>query len=141
MNQLAAHTFGIPGVAISLWRRALRQEPDRAAADKAPEDTCQGLETTLWVLPWDKLTHPSLTAPVSSETSIVLHTLLLHNGLSQEVLAEILPFSTHGVTRAVWSLKDADLIEKADGRWNVSPGGYPMVRRYLNGEGYLTDSF
>lgn len=141
MNQLAAHTFGIPGIAISLWRKALRQEPDRAAGDEAPVNTCQGLETTLWVLPWDKLTHPSLTAPVSSETSIILHTLLLHNGLSQEALAEILPFSTHGVTRAVWALKDAGLIEKADGLWIVSPGGYPMVRKYLHGEGYLTDSF
>lgn len=141
MNQLAAHSFGIPGIALSLWRKALRQEPDRDAAEQAPVDSSHKLETTLWVLPWDKLTHPSLPSPVSPEASIILHTLLLHNGLNQEVLAEILPFPTHGVTRTVWALKDAGLVEKDKGLWNVSPGGYPIVRRYLDGEGYLTDSF
>ena len=141
MNQLAAHSFGIPGIALNLWRKALRQEPDRAAVDEAPVDSSQSLETTLWVLPWDKLTHPSLPSPINSEASIILHTLLLHNGLNQGVLAEILPFPTHGVTRAVWALKDAGLIETANGLWNVSPAGYPIVRSYLHGEGYLTDSF
>ncbi len=141
MNQLAAHSFGIPGIALSLWRKALRREPDRDAAEQASVDSSQSLETTLWVLPWDKLTPPSLPSPISSEASIILHTLLLHNGLDQGVLAEILPFPIHGVTRAVWALKDAGLVEKDNGLWNVSPAGYPVVRRYLHGEGYLTDSF
>jgi len=70
-----------------------------------------------------------------------LHSLLLHNGLSQAVLVEILPFSPNVITRTALVLKDAGLIEEHQGLWNVSPAGYPIVRQYLNGEGYLTDQF
>jgi predicted transcriptional regulator len=70
-----------------------------------------------------------------------LHNLLLHNGLSQAILSEILPFSPHVITSTARVLKDAGLVEKNQGLWNVSPSGYPIVRQYLNGEGYLTDSF
>jgi len=54
---------------------------------------------------------------------------------------EILPFSPNVITRTALVLKDAGLIEEHQGLWNVSPAGYPIVRQYLNGEGYLTDQF
>ena len=99
------------------------------------------MKSTIWVLPWDKLDHPALPSSISPESSILLHSLLLHNGLSQEVLAEILPFSPNVIIRMALVLKDAGLIEENNGQWKVSPSGYPIVRLYLNGEGYLTDQF
>lgn len=99
------------------------------------------MNTTIWVLPWNKLDHPVLPSPISPESSILLHNLLLHNGLSQRVLAEILPLPPNVITRTALVLKNARLIEEDQGLWKVSPAGYPIVRQYLNGEGYLTDQF
>jgi hypothetical protein len=141
IDQLSAHSRGIPGIALCLWRKALRMEPDKTMADTSLSQTPSDMKTTIWVLPWDKLNHPALPSPISPESSILLHSLLLHNGLSQAVLAEILPFSPSVITRAALVLKDAGLIEEHQGLWNVSPAGYPIVRQYLNGEGYLTDQF
>jgi hypothetical protein len=116
-------------------------EPDKKMTDTSLSETPSDMKTTLWVLPWNKLCHPALPSPISPETSILLHSLLLHNGLSQTILAEILPFSPHVITSTALVLKDAGLIEENQGLWNVSPAGYPVVRQYLNGEGYLTDPF
>ncbi|MBN1932077.1 MAG: hypothetical protein JW786_10770 [Desulfobacterales bacterium] len=141
INQLAAYSRGIPGIALCLWRKALRKEPDKTVTDKTLSETPSDIKTTIWVLPWNKLEHPTLPCPISPESSIFLHSLLLHNGLSQSILAEILPFSSNLITRILLVLKDAGLIEENDGLWKVSPSGYPIVRSYLNGEGYLTDQF
>jgi hypothetical protein len=141
INQLAAHSRGIPGIALCLWRKALRKEPDKTMTDTSLSETQSDMKSTIWVLPWDKLDHPALPSSISPESSILLHSLLLHNGLSQEVLAEILPFSPNVIIRMALVLKDAGLIEENNGQWKVSPSGYPIVRLYLNGEGYLTDQF
>ena len=109
--------------------------------DKTLSETQTDIKTTIWVLPWNKLEHSTLPCPASPESSILLHSLLLHNGLSQSILAEILPFSSNVIKRMVLMLKDAGLIEENEGRWKVSPSGYPIVRLYLNEEGYLTDRF
>lgn len=141
IDQLSAHSRGIPGIALCLWRKALRMEPDKKITGTSLSETPSDMKTTLWVLPWNKLSHPALPSPISPETSILLHSLLLHNGLSQTILAEILPFSPHVITSTALVLKDAGLIEENHDLWNVSPAGYPIVRQYLNGEGYLTDPF
>ena len=141
IDQLAAHSRGIPGIALCLWRKALRKEPDKTISDTALSETPSDMKTTLWVLPWEKLDPPALPSPISPESSILLHSLLLHNGLSQAMLAEILPFSPNVITRMALLLKDAGLVEENENLWQVTPSGYPIVRQYLNGEGYLTDQF
>jgi len=141
IDQLSAHSRGIPGIALCLWRKALRKVPDKTMTDTSLSETPSDMKTTLWVLPWDKLNHPALPSSISPESSILLHSLLLHNGLSQAILAEILPFSPNVITRMLLVLKDAGLIEENEGLWQVSPSGYPIVRQHLNGEGYLTDQF
>jgi hypothetical protein len=141
IDQLSAHSRGIPGIALCLWRKALRMEPDKTMIDTSITKVPSDMNTTIWVLPWNKLDHPVLPSPISPESSILLHNLLLHNGLSQRVLAEILPLPPNVITRTALVLKDARLIEEDQGLWKVSPAGYPIVRQYLNGEGYLTDQF
>ena len=141
INQLAAHSRGIPGIALCLWRKALRKEPDKTMTDTSVSETPSDMKTTLWVLPWDKLDHPVLPSAITPESSILLHSLLIHNGLSQAVLGKILPFSPNVIRNMAVVLKDAGLIEENEGLWKVSPSGYPIVRLYLNGEGYLTDQF
>jgi len=141
INQLAAHSRGIPGIALCFWRKALRKEPDKTMTNTSLSETPSDMKTTLWVLPWDKLDHPVLPSSISPESSILLHNLLLHNGLSKGVLAKILPFSSNVITKMALVLKDAGLVEENEGMWKVSPLGYPIVRQYLNGEGYLTDQF
>jgi hypothetical protein len=141
MNELAAHSFGIPGIALSIWKTALKKEPEKTLVDKLGVDTATDVKSTIWVLPWDKLDPPVIPSEINPESAILLHNLLLHNGLSQSMAEEMLPFSNHGVTRMAMVLKDAGLMVENDGLWQVSPRGYPVVRRYLDGEGYLTDRF
>lgn len=141
MNQLAAHSFGIPGIALSIWRKALKKEPEKTMTDPLDLKTPADMRSTIWVLPWDKLNQPVILSDMNPDSGILLHSLLLHNGLSQAMAAELLPFSGNGVTRMAMALKEAGLISENEGLWRVSPLGYPMVRGYLDGEGYLTDRF
>ena len=136
IRHLAGFSRGIPGVALALWARALRN---------TPESIDQKLEidpaNTIWVHPWEKMHRPSMPSAPGSETSIVLHSLLIHNGLSMEMLNRLLTLPPHGVEQAIRMFADNELVESADGVWRVSAAGYPAVRQYLNGEGYLVDEF
>lgn len=141
LKHLAAYSRGIPGVALDLWRSALRRGPEAGlAAQKEAEATCE-LGTTIWVLPWDEVRKPALPLGFGSEHALLLHTLLIHDGLPAAVATELLPFSADLATRARMDLLGSGLMEDDGETWRVSAAGYPCARGYLDGEGYLTDNF
>ena len=140
INQLAARSFGIPGIALEIWRRALKREPDQTAGDQASEtETADGI--TIWVEPWEKI--PSLVVPsnLGSASPVLMHSLLIHNGLPRDLVVDLLPFSATETGRTLLALTDAGIVENHQGELKISARWYPSVKAYLNGEDYLTDQF
>ena len=70
---------------------------------------------------------------------LVLHTVLLHDSLSEQPLTQLLPLSSFAVIKLLNRLKKAGLLESFSGGWRVTPLGYPAVRQSLAVEEYLVD--
>ena len=136
IRDLAGFSRGIPGVALALWARALRNAPE-AVDEKLAHDPAN----TIWVTPWEKIQLPSMPSAQGSDLSVVLHTLLIHNGLNMEMLNRLLTLPPDGVEKAIQMSVDKGLVEFADGGWQISAAGYPAVRQFLKSEGYLVDEF
>ena len=129
LRQLAARCRGNLGVAWHYWRERLRTAPEPQAGE-ASEGTPPELE---------------IRAPASDagdDTALILHALLLHNGLAAPLLATLLPIATAQLNLQLLQLQSLGLVEMQDtGRWQVTPLSYPGVRAFLRARGYLTDSF
>ena len=179
LRNLAADSRGIPGIALSIWRRALRARPEASSEDAADssEDTKDNSSEQssvqyrkemphCWVVPLDQLSLP--TMPVSSERNLglVLHALLLHDGLTIAALALVTAVPEPDLSLALARLAQADIIGcdqpgqdtafdlrrpeqqslayqemSLDASWRVTPLGYPGVRRDLQNWGFPIDSF
>lgn len=140
LQQLAAYSRGIPGIAHAIWRASLRTAPDELPKDAstAKESTYQ--PTTLWITPWRRFKRPAPTTDLLRQHAFILHTLLLHNGLSAEWLSQLLPASSQPSPATLYRLESAGLIkQQRNGFWKISPLGYPAIRLFLKSEGYLTD--
>jgi hypothetical protein len=172
LRNLAADSRGIPGIALSIWRRVLRARPE-ADAEDGEED---GDEPTsnqhpeesphCWVVPLDKLSLPAI--PISSERNLglVLHALLIHDGLNIAGLKLVTSMPEPDLSLALARLSRADIIGcdppgqdaafdlrrpaqqsaayqemSPDAFWRVAPLGYPSVRRHLQNWGFPVDSF
>ena len=96
------------------------------------------VQTAVRLPAWRKLVLP-VTPPEAREHAIVLHTLLLHNGLAAELLPRLLPLAESEIADSLHRLRDADLVRQVDQSWRVTASGYPAVRKLLDNEGYLTD--
>lgn len=140
-QRLAAHSRGIAGVALDYWRSSLSARPDEAAAPGVKDDAEETGHFTIWVTPWDEIRQPSLPADAGHDHAFLLHALLLHSGLSADVLTRILPFSLSRVVQMLYQLEDAELVAAEDAVWSVSGRGYPPVHAFLEREGYLVDAF
>ena len=145
--ELAAHCRGNAATAISYWRRRLRVGPtydeefgnadnsgdaeDRSEADRKNEQT-------VWVS--DTVDEPSL--PDRDETTaLLLHALLLHEGLPESLLTEVLPLPDHRCMSILLRMQQAGVVECRDSRWRVTVLAYANVRAFLSGRDYLTDGF
>ena len=70
---------------------------------------------------------------------LVLHALMLHGGLWDRVLPELLPIIPIEIMEYLYLLEAAGLVQSDQGFWRVTPQGYPAVRQSLQSEGYLVD--
>lgn len=138
---LAAYTRGNLGVAHAVWRTGLRTEPDKIMEEEKKNETGDRpiWHPTIWVTPWNQLMHPSLPAGAERNEAIVLHTLLLHNGLSFELLRQLLPQPPHQVMETLFILEESGVVVQDDTLWRVSPRGYPAVRQFLQIIGFPVD--
>lgn len=140
LKDLAAYSRGIPGVALALWRRCLKGQPDTLQAQQK-ENTDSPQRVSVWVQSLTGMEKPSMPKDTDRSHAFVLHGLLLHNGLTEDLIASVLSLPTEEIELALSELEMVGLIEKNDGIWRVSPVGYPVVREFLRTRGFLTDGF
>jgi len=123
-------------VARILWRQALKNTPEESKKELNDDPA-----NTIWVMPWEKMQRLSIPSGMATVQTVVLHTLLIHNGLPFDVLADLLPQTPVPAEQCAHLFADKGLAECNRGIWRVSASGYPAVRQFLNGEGYLVDDF
>jgi len=142
LEHLAAFSRGIPRVAHAIWRYSLRitqTKEDQEKIQKVSDD--DDLHRTIWVEPWSQLSLPTPSKLGSRDRELfVLHSLLLHDGLSSRVLADILPFSESQIISLLQALRVAGIVVKEQDNWRVAALAYPAVRQFLQYEGYLVDA-
>lgn len=140
VRHLAAYGRGLPAVIWEVWRQCLQVGSDLVAKNGA--DIRGGDKGyTVWVQSWSQVKLPIVPTPVGTDECFVLHTILLHGGMTTQLLADLLPLSYNEVRRIVHFFWDAGLLEKQEGSWQVRLLAYPTVRQFLAHEGYLVDHF
>jgi hypothetical protein len=130
LRHLAARSRGNAGLAWAIWRRSLCQSPAAPAQPTA----------ALGVQPWNDLALPVIPDPTHRDHPLVLHALLVHDGLPAGLLPELLPLIPGEVGRSLARLQAVGLVAQDAGLWRVTPLGYPAVRRLLASEGFLVDA-
>lgn len=145
LRDLAATSRGNPGVALAIWQRSLRARPDDDAKleDLDEKSEKQNRVTDCWVVPLGQLSLPAMPQSKEGVTGFVLHGLLLHNGLDMASLGAVTGLSAHELSLVLSRLKRAELVicDQPDERWQVTPIGYPTVRRHLQSWGFPLDQF
>lgn len=124
LQRLAAHCRGHVGIAWHYWRERLR-EPS------------SGDEGALWLI--DALAEAELPADTGDIATLVLHALLIHGGLDDQSLGQVLPFSHHEALNARLAMQRKGIVTSVDGRWQVAPLSYASVRQLLASRNYLVD--
>lgn len=142
LQRLAAHCRGNPGMALTYWRESLRTEPDDGVVtapdgEQRNEDIFD--EEEIWVT--SELHEPMLPSETGEDIALVLHALLLHNGLATRWLVELLPLARDVSLAALLRLTRAGLVTRRGDRHIVTALGYPGVRGLLQRRDYLTDAF
>lgn len=130
LRQLAAHCRGQPGLAWHYWRSRLR-------TGEGGEADASG-EQALWLA--ESLDEVVLPAEVGEEAVLLLHALLLHGGLPEALLSEVLPFSFTQALSGLRQLQARGAVACREGRWQVTPLGYVNVRYLLEERAYLVDA-
>ncbi len=141
IRYLAARSRGISGIAWAIWRHTLQIAADEDTEQDVQEKAAKDNGVTIWVTAWEELTLPELPSGLGSAEAFVLHSLLLHGKLREEILPTLLPCAAAVTMQALKRLRAADII-RAEGRtWQVTPLAYATARTYLRSEGYLVDEF
>ena len=135
---LAAHCRGNAGLAANLWRRRLCARPDGAEEGAAHTQDDQPAEV-IYVADIIPEIRPS--AGCSEEEVLLLHTLLVHHGLAESLLGDLLPLPASRTAAGLRRLQRDGLAELHDGRWQVAAPAYVAVRDLLRGRDYLCDTF
>lgn len=139
LHILAAHSRGSFGVARAIWRASMQAEPDEKMSEKDEKKEDGIPHQTIWIIPWNQLKLPVLPSSAGRDVAFILHTLLLHNGLSLDILKRLL--SPDQVMEHIYWLEEEGLVEQNDSVWQVTALGYPAARQFLESNGYLVDQF
>lgn len=140
--ELAAHCRGNVAIATTYWRERLRLHSDKDEASdqestQKDRDESESVEQ-IWVaeMPAD----PDLPLR-NDEEFFLLHAMLLHGGLPESLLGDLLPFSSARCLGLLAQLQQSGIAHCVNGRWQVRETAYVMVRRLLGARDYLIDSF
>jgi hypothetical protein len=140
LQQLAAHCHGNLGLALDCWRRRLRDEPDEpdeAQDESTGNDMQTEAEAAVWVA--EMPVEPVLSGEKEEDSAILLHSLLLHNGVSLDVLGAVLPLPRPQLSSLLARLQDHAIVERRGERWQVTAAAYLVARDFLRVRGYLID--
>ena len=139
LRQLAAHCRGNPGIAWRYWRQRLRAEPESEEAERSSEQEQSPAEWVVWLA--DLMEEQVPPAEQADDAVLILHALLLHNGLPEWLLPELLPLPPAQIASLLWRMEALGIVELADERWRVAALGYATARRMLRERTYLVDAF
>lgn len=140
LKQLAAHCRGNPGIAWRYWRRRLRAEPERAEpSDGQRQSDAEGDEHVVWLT--EAIDDPVLPAETSDDLVLILHVLLLHNGLPAWLLPELLPMPQGPIASLLWRLEALGMVALEADHWRVAALGYRTAREILRERTFLVDPF
>lgn len=145
LRDLASVARGNPGVALTIWRRALRARPEEETDTKEPGEVSgnSGRASKVWVVPLDQLGLPTVPQSEGDNIGLLLHALLLHDGLDSSDLQLVTGVAEHEMGFVLARLARLELIEyeTADACWRVTAHGYPSIRRHLQSWGFPVDTF
>ena len=141
LRTLAEYSRGIPGIAHAIWRANLWTAPDETLSEVTGNEDRADQRGTVWVAPWRRIRKTTPAPGLLRAHAALLHTLLLHTGLTAGLLAQLLPLATPSVEAALACLETAGLVTRRENEWRISPTGYPAVRQFLRDDGYLIDAF
>ncbi|MDY0292672.1 MAG: hypothetical protein RBR02_10105 [Desulfuromonadaceae bacterium] len=142
MVKLAVRTRGNVGLALRYWRDVLRSEPESAETKEGGADVGESKEDaapTVWVAPLPA--SPLPPADGTDSVALILHTLLLHRGLPEELLPQLLPMSHARIMATLLRLQGRGIVEECEQFWYVAPLGYAGTCTYLRERNYLIDQF
>lgn len=147
--QLAVRTRGNVGLALRYWREALRSEPeaeheedDADTKNEIGDDNGESVsesEHTVWVAPLVK--SPIPPDDTTDNVAFILHALLLHCNLPDELLPRLLPMSRAHIMATLLRLRTLGIVEASESGWNIAPLAYVGVCTYLRERNYLMDQF
>ena len=129
--RLAAQSFGIPQVALALWREALRDRPD-PEGDAAAETSDP--EHTIWIAAPEAYAMPGTG---DGTALLVLHALLIHGALDAGALRLVLP--SIEAANIVPALERAGFVRVENGEIACRTAAYPAIRRALDEAGFPMD--
>ncbi|MDN6298569.1 MAG: hypothetical protein L0J54_11235 [Halomonas sp.] len=101
-------------------------------------DSEDGPPDTLWYVRMQA--EPSLPVEADDALLMVLHALLIHGGLDDESLCQVLPFSRHETLQGRLALTHRGVLCQRQGRFQVAPLCYTGVRQLLESRRYLLDA-
>lgn len=137
-SRMASYCLGLPQIALLYWRSALRVTPDVSLSEDELETEEDVDATMVWVLPWEKVAKPILSALTSDEEAI-LWSVLLHERLSRNELKSVLGATFQGLNKTLQGLVLKQLLQMEEGVFMVNPLSYPAIVQLLANEGYLMD--
>jgi hypothetical protein len=141
LQRLAARSRGNPLVGWAMWRQSLQIANDEDIEEEAQEAAAADRGRTIWVRPWSQLSFPEIPPGTDRHDLMVLHTLLLHDGLPADILDLLLPLSLGAIMERLYRLRAVGLIKIEDGLWRVTLLGYPAVRQAMADEDLIVDDF
>jgi hypothetical protein len=139
ITHLAVRARGNVGLALHYWRDALRSEPESEEEQKSEEDTTADKTRTVWVA--DLASSPVPPHDDTDNIAFILHTLLLHHGVEEELLPELLPMSRQHAMATLLRLRDSGILQQQNNLWYVAPLAYHGTCTYLREHNYLMDAF
>jgi hypothetical protein len=139
LGRLAGYSRGIAGVAWGIWRQSLETAASEGVATRLEEADTAAERSVIWVRPWPRIHRPTLPADAGLPELLVLHALLIHGGLPEDAVSEVLAALGARVVAVLRRLSASGIIEEHQGRWQVTPVGYPAARAALESEGLIVD--
>ncbi len=137
--RLAGYSRGIAGLAWGIWRQSLEAALGEEVAVRQAEDEAAAEQRVIWVRPWSQIHHRALPANADLDALLVLHALLIHGGLAAGALTTVLAALGARAPAVLRSLAAHGIVEEHQGRWQVTPLGYPAAREALESEGLMVD--
>ncbi len=141
--ELAAHCRGNAALATTYWRKRLRLHADKddtSGDETTQEDTDEG-EAVEHVWVGEMPNEPNLPPGNDEEFFLLIHAMLLHGGLPESLLADLLPLSSVRSLGLLAQLQQFGIAHCANGRWRVRELAYTTVRKLLGSHDYLIDAF